>query len=230
MARKLTQKEKDLITLALKLESKDKTAPFVHLLDLVHQLQEIAKGDKGEPGKDGEDGLAGSDGFDGAPGKNGKDGKDGKNGVDGKNGIDGRDGIDGKNGSPDEGSQIRNKLEALSGNERLSISAINNLREELDALKKSKGGTTYISGGTAGGNVVRAYDLSDSLDGVTRTFALPAFWRVISVHLSSFPNILRPTADYTTNGSTMQITFTSEIPDNSLSAGQTCIITYATTV
>lgn len=126
---------------------------------------------------------------------------------------------------PDE---IRNKLELLEGDERLSIDAIKDLREELAKLRRN-GGTIYVpSGGASGGKIVKSYDLSDSLDGATATFSLPAFYRVISVHLSSFPNVLRPTTDYTTDGQAMTITFTSEInPATSLAAGQTCVIVYA---
>lgn len=133
-----------------------------------------------------------------------------------------------KDGSPDTPAQVRDKLETLKDEDRLDASAIKGLEKRLKKLEN----TTTYSGASigSGGNVVRAYDLSSSLDGSTRTFALPAFWRVISVHLSSFPNILRPTTDYTTDGSAFTLTFTSEIPDNSISTGQTCIITYATTV
>ena len=132
-----------------------------------------------------------------------------------------------KNGSPDTPAKIRDKLESLKGEDRLDTSAIKGLEKRLKKLETSQ---SFSTGGS-GGNVVRAYDLSASLDGVLKTFALPAFWRVISVHLSSFPNILRPTVDYTTDNSAFTITFTSEInAGTGLASGQTCIITYATTV
>lgn len=110
---------------------------------------------------------------------------------------------------------------------KLRISDIKDLREELDELKKSK---VIMTGGgsSGGGHIVKAYDLSDQLNGVLKTFALPAFWRVISVHSSSFPNAFRPTTDYTTDASAMTITFTAEITaGTTLATGQTIIVTYS---
>lgn len=94
-------------------------------------------------------------------------------------------------------------------------------------IKSLKNRPISMSGGVGGGHV-KVFDLSDQLDGSAKTFSLPAYWRVLTVDLSSFPNALRSTVDFTTNESTMEITFTSEIDAaTSLSAGQTCIITYA---
>lgn len=154
---------------------------------------------------------------------------------DGDPGAPGDKGDPGDDGSPDTPEEIRNKLESISKNEdKLSIDAIRDLREELKKIYKllssNKGGTVYVggSGGATGGKIVKSYDLSASLDGVTKTFALPAFWRVISVHLSSFPGILRPTTDYTTDGTNMTITFTSEISAaSSLASGQSLLIVYS---
>jgi len=129
----------------------------------------------------------------------------------------------------DDAETLRNKLELLEGDERLKIEAILGLREELDKLEKQ-----IRSNGNGGGVIasqrgaVKVYDLSDLLDGSTQTFALPAFWRVLTVDLSSFPNALRPTVDFTTDGAAMTITFTGTIePSTSLATGQTCIVTYA---
>jgi hypothetical protein len=128
----------------------------------------------------------------------------------------------------DTPEDIRNKLELLQDEERLDVSAIKGIAERFGKLEDRVGKLGNTAVVAAGRGAVKAYDLSASLDGVTTTFALPAFWRVISVDLSSFPNTLRPTVDYTTNGSTMQITFTSQIdPASTLAAGQTCIIVYA---
>lgn len=149
---------------------------------------------------------------------------------DGEQGPQGEPGPQGPAGSPDTAEDIRNKLEILEGDERLKIEAIRGLRQELDDLKKRGGNTTVVhsGGGGGGGKTVKSYDLSDSLDGSTSTFALPAFYRVISVHLSSFPNILRPTTDYTVDASAMTITFTAEIdPAVSLATGQTLLIVYS---
>lgn len=107
---------------------------------------------------------------------------------------------------------------------------IDDLKEMIKKMKKSYGKTIFVggNGGATGGGIVKVYDLSAQLDGVTKTFALPAFWRVLTADLSSFPNALRPTVDFTTDGAAMTITFTSAIDAaSSLATGQTCIITYA---
>ena len=131
---------------------------------------------------------------------------------------------------PKLGEPIRDTLELLPDGEKLKIEAIEQLREELDELKKqirTGGKTVFVGGGSGGGGrIVKSYDLSTSLDGSTKTFNLPALWRVISVHLSSFPNVLRETTDYTYTPTT--VTFTSEIDAaTSLASGQTCVVIYS---
>jgi archaellum component FlaC len=128
---------------------------------------------------------------------------------------------------PDEqtGEDIRNALEALPKGEKLAINAIENLREELDKLKKQ--GVGGGGGGIVGRDIVKDYDLSSQLDGVTKTFNLPAVWNIISVDTSSFPHALRKTIDYTWTPTS--ITFTSEIDAGStLAAGQTVVLTIVT--
>lgn len=100
---------------------------------------------------------------------------------------------------------------------------ISDLEEEIKRLKKQK---TVVSGGggIVGRDIVKNYDLSPYLDGSTKTFNIPAVWSIVSVACSSFPNILRPTIDYTYTPQT--ITFTSEIDaSTTLAEGQTVIIT-----
>lgn len=126
--------------------------------------------------------------------------------------------------APETPESVRDKLETLEGDERLDKKYIKGLQEEIDKLRKEIRSNTPISGGT--GHMVKAYDLSSQLNGVTTTFNLPAMWRVISVHLSSVPNILRETVDYTWTPTS--ITFTAQIePSTTLASGQTCIITYS---
>lgn len=97
------------------------------------------------------------------------------------------------------------------------------LEKEIEKLRKMKG-SVITGGGIVGRDIVKNYDLSPYLDGVTKTFNIPAVWSIISVACSSFPNILRPTIDYTYTPQT--ITFTSEIDETTtLAAGQTVIIT-----
>ena len=134
---------------------------------------------------------------------------------------------------PKYGPQFRDGLELLVGKERLSMKAIDGLLEALEDIKKRIGrsGTQILGGGPgngSGGRIVKIYDLSASLDGVLKTFSLPAFWRIISVQSSSFPNAFRPTVDYTVDGSAMTITFTSEITAaTTLATGQTVTIIYS---
>lgn len=129
---------------------------------------------------------------------------------------------------PKHGELYRDALELLKDDERLPISAINKLREELDELKKltlKKTPGTFYGGGGGRGHI-KPYDLTPHLDGVTKTFNLPAIWTVISVHTAgSAPTTFRPITDYTFTPTS--ITFTSEInASTTLAAGQTVIIVY----
>jgi hypothetical protein len=127
--------------------------------------------------------------------------------------------------------ETRDALETLEGEDRLDVSAIKGIEKLFKKLfsQIKTSNPIYTGGGggsSGGGRIVREYDLSSQLDGVLKTFALPANWRVISVHASSTPNILRPTVDYTYTPSS--ITFTSEISESTtLAAGQTLIIIYS---
>ena len=131
---------------------------------------------------------------------------------------------------PKLGEKIRDGLELLQGDERLKIEAIDNLREELDELKKKIQVKTsnFIGGGlSGGGRIVKSYDLSTYLDGVTKVFSLPVMWRIISIHSSSFPTAFRETIDYVHDASGNTLTFTSEIEaSTTLAAGQTITIIY----
>lgn len=124
----------------------------------------------------------------------------------------------------DSAEDIRNKLELLEGPERLSISAIHNLAEELQALKKTKSAPTVVQGGIIGRSLIRDVDLSSQLNGSTKTFNIEAVFSIITVDLSSFPHALRKNVDYSYTPTS--ITFSDEIDAAaSLAAGQTCILT-----
>lgn len=141
---------------------------------------------------------------------------------DGYTPIKGKDYFDGKDGSPDTPEQIREKLASLEGEDRLDKSAIKGLEElqkEVTSLSKRP-----MGGGITGRDLFKDYDLSGQLDGVTKTFNIPAVWNIISVSLSSFPHALRKTVDFTYTQTT--ITFTSQIDAaTSLATGQTCVLT-----
>src|SRR3990167_543737 len=187
------------------------------------------KGEKGDEGDSikGERGLSGKDGEDG---KDGKDGQNGRDGIDGRDGATGPSGLNGSDGSPDTGEIIVSKLESLEEENKLKIEAVKNLRDELDKLEKKikLGGRVIYSGNGGGGKIVKAEDISSQLNGVLKTFSLPAFFRVISIHSSSFPNAFRLTTDYTVDGSAFTVSFSSEIDASTvLSAGQTVIVLFS---
>lgn len=247
MTRQLTTRQKAVLKVVSKkgtpLSVLDAVLEELDTLEtkVIGLIAAIPKGEKGDPGES-IVGPRGATGFDGFPGKTPIAGLDFPLPKDGRTPtteeiaalipapIPGVPGIPGKDGSPDTPQQIREKLESLPEEEKLPIEAIKHLREELNALKKTTkeigSRTTVVA---AGRGAVKAYDLSNSLDGSTLTFALPGFWRVISVHLSSFPNILRENTDYTIDGTLMKITFIAAqvSPSTSLAVGQTCIVVYA---
>jgi len=217
-----------------------KTNDYGLLVDILQGIIgkiQLAKGEQGIRGEKGERG------FQGETGKNGRDGKDGRNGIDGKNANETiiirevlkeipipKDGINGADGSPDRPEDIRNKLESLDDEDRLDVKAIKGIEELVKKLEKKIDSKTVYVGSSSGGlgGHVQYYDLSSQLDGgVTRTFSMPAFARILSVQLSSFPNILRPLIDWTSDASLSTLTITSAIPDASLSADQTFIVLYA---
>ena len=190
------------------------------------------QGIQGVPGKDGADGkdskVPGPKGADGKDGKDGVDGKDGRDGVDGKDGKDGargKDGLKGKagrDGSPDTGEEIIQKINKDKSDRLIRKSKVEGMDEIESLVRTAEVNSRWLGGG---GSFVYAHDLSDSLNGVLTTFALPANARVIMVFSSSTPGVLRPTVDYTTTAST--ITFTSQIePSTTLSAGQTVMVLY----
>src|SRR3990167_32225 len=189
------------------------------------------KGDRGEKC----DSITGPNGKDGL---NGKDGRDGRDGIDGINGINGKDGQPAdetkiietiENDLPKLGERIRDGLELLEDEDKLSIKAIKDLEDKLKNLEKKikmGGQMIYAGGGSgSGGRIVKALDLSAELNGSTRVFNTQAFWRPISVHLSSFPNILRETTDFTWTPTSL--TLTSQVSDIAISAGQTLIFVIA---
>lgn len=152
----MTNKETDILKLDAKKGNNDAD---LFLLEKIHLLEDELQAKKATPEItfptqlikiEGLTGGNGKDGTDGTNGTNGKNGKDGKNGTDGRNGIDGINGIDGVNGSPDTAEQVRDKLESLPDEEKLTIEAIKDLRKELDALKKLA--SKRPLGGGGGGN------------------------------------------------------------------------------
>ena len=129
---------------------------------------------------------------------------------------------------PKLGAVIRNSLELLQDDERLDVSAIKGLDElikKVEKLSEAKQTTRFVGGGGGvGRHNTFYYDLSPYLDGTTKTFSLPAAWKVIGVHSGgSTPATFRPTIDFT--WSPNSITFTGEIEaSTTLAAGQTIMV------
>jgi len=146
-----------------------------------------------------------------------------------------RDGEDGKDADEEKVATEASKLalNELKG-DWIGKDTIKDLKRQIKAFKKQikelakkQQEVVYVGGGSRKGGVVdKAYDLSDQLDGVTKIFALPSFWRIISVHSGgSIPTTFRPITDYTVDGTNKTITFTDEISSSTtLAAGQTIIV------
>lgn len=124
------------------------------------------QGEKGNPGKDGKDGedgitpIKGIDYFDGLNGKDGKPGKNGLNGKDGKDGKNGRDGIDGKDGSSDTPEDIKDKLSALRGKNRLDAKHIQNIDKYVSLS------VTQVGGSSSGGSYTLPKASATALGGI----------------------------------------------------------------
>ena len=111
---------------------------------------------------------------------------------DGKDGKDGEDGKSGQNADEEAirqkitdwvtsnlalfGTNYRDALELLQGSQRLRINAIDNLREELDSLKKDMS-TRGRFGGAIGPSVIQKFLHNvtplGTINGVTTAFTLP---------------------------------------------------------
>ena len=98
-----------------------------------------------------------------------------------------------------------------------------------EALQKKGQGVIVGGGGTGGGRVVKVHDLSDSLDGTTKTFTMPAFWRILLVQSSSFPyGSAQKDIHWTEDADASTITFTDAIKANrQLKAGQSLLVQYS---
>lgn len=127
---------------------------------------------------------------------------------------------------PKLGEPIRDALELLQDDNRLDASAIKGLEKLLKEIFKKTNQPMHVAGPSGGGRSVQALDLSPRLDGSTKTFNIPAVWRIIGVFGTSSPFTFRESVDFT--WTTQSITFTSQIDETTvLSAGQTITILYA---
>lgn len=182
------------------------------------------QGEKGEPGDsiEGQEGPIGLSGFSGIAGKDGKPGKRGERGFQGEQGSmgkDGKDGKDGVDGSPDTNEQVREKLQSLTGFERLDASAIKNLERHYRDREK---GVRRMPVSSWSWN--RYSDLSGQVNGNTRTFTVPVSQAGSETLWSTqAPIIFRPTLDFTVSATTL--TIDSSIP--AIQRGQSLVYFYA---
>ena len=115
---------------------------------------------------------------------------------------------------------VKNKLESLEGEDRLDKSSIKGLDEELKRLDSKPTGSR---GGARKITYVKRYNLTSQLNGVLKTFTLPADTiEVIGVWGTEFPINFNPGTDWTFSGRTL--TLTSEV--SAPQTGQTlyCLI------
>src|SRR3990167_962918 len=115
---------------------------------------------------------------------------------------------------------VKNKMESLEGEDRLDKSSIKGLDEELKRLDSKPTGSR---GGARKITYVKRYNLTSQLNGVLKTFTLPADTiEVIGVWGTEFPINFNPGTDWTFSGRTL--TLTSEV--SAPQTGQTlyCLI------
>ena len=156
-----------------------------------------------------------------------RDGKDGKDGVDGNTPVKGVDYFDGEDGEDADPESITQQVL-----ERIPKIDLTPLWDEINKLKEpkevedrpydqtvSKGVTVYGPGKTR----IILTDLSNLLDGSTKTFTLPTNFGIVSVQSSSTPFAFRQGIDYNAVGKTIVFTAGIDAP-SMLAAGQTLII------
>ena len=130
--------------------------------------------------------------------------------------------------NPVTGEEIVKKVNALDIEPELQID-IEHIKGWKDIKDRVDGISRMVSmGGNSARDLFKDYDLSSQLNGVLKTFSIPATWNIISVNLSSFPyGSLRKNTDFTYTSTS--ITFTDEIDAaTQLATGQSCVLTIVT--
>jgi len=173
----------------------------------------------------GKQGIRGARGLRGLQGKAGKDGKSPTLDIEkikksitpikGKDYFDGERGEKGKDGTDITATQIRNKLESLTGKQRLSAKAIKGIEELIkgEVTKAYRGGSNIVGGGSGdtGGGTGTSPNFSDNevpsgtINGSNVTFTLLHTPLTGTLHL--YYNGLRqtPTSDYSIVGSVITL-------------------------
>lgn len=135
-----------------------------------------------------------------------------KDGKDGLRGAKGDKGDIGKQGSPDTAWQIRNKLEILTGEDRLDISAVKGAEERISKLEnrptRTGGGTTDIGVAFSLSRIVQTETPSGAIDGVNTAYTVVKEIKAILFFIIN-GEAIHP-AEYTVSKHT--ITFTTPLP------------------
>lgn len=136
--------------------------------------------------------------------------------------VKGKDYSDGKDADPTQVARlVLAQLMPVIEKKVKELDDIEKLRDEVKELRDRP-----VHTGISGRSFIKEVDISSQLDGVTKTFNIGAFYRIIAVDASSSPyGAFRKTTDYTYSGNDGTITFTSQIDAaTQLSAGQSVII------
>lgn len=108
----------------------------------------------------------------------------------------------------------RDELESLKGEERLSISAIRDLEERLEALKtnmtlgRSGGGTSAVGVKNALGNIIKTETPTGDIDGANTTYTVSS--TIFTVFSFAINGMTIHSSEYSIAGKT--ITFTTALP------------------
>lgn len=174
------------------------------------------KGDKGDIGEKGEKGERGDRGLNGERGEAGLDGEKGEAGQNGENGKDGKD------GSPDKGDEIIEKINSDETEGFIKRERVENLEEEIKQIRQ------LISSIPRGGGGRASHSMKLKIltpDGSTKSFSVPKSVSRFVVG-SDFPHIYMENAGFTINGTTTQITLTT---DNAPALGSQLLFVYSET-
>lgn len=155
-----------------------------------------------------------------------RDGKDGRDGEDGKTPVKGIDYFDGETPDTDElllevldqvpeqkeylGEDFRNALEALPEGEKLSISAIEGLEEELKKVKRTGQSFGSVPSMVSNSPQHEAFTMDGVATTVTLTQAVAAQGTAVFVRYQG--QLLDHTTMYTVNGN--KITFVGFTPES----------------
>lgn len=175
-------------------------------LDTVLKSVRGTQGEKGDGGDVGVKGDKGERGEQGKQGTQGIRGEMGERGEKGERGTDGIKGTDGKDGSPDTQEMVRDKLESLRGDERLSVDAVKGMKELIKEIPERPTTTVF------GGRQRRYVKFSFSGDGATTAFTLarePA-GKGLALWAYYMGQWLQPGTHFNIAGRTFTTTFTAE--------------------